>query len=125
MTTTVAFPLANYPDGTRTSSNVSVSDAATTLSFSVQRCTSSTPTIWPNATTTLAITVDQSNDGGSTWRNVFGFTAIGGIVTDKHGVEIPNSFASTTLNPGTSRLLRATATIAGGPLRSSGQFDVT
>jgi len=124
VTTTVSFPLANYPNGSRTSGSVSVADTDTSVEFSVQRCTSVDNTIWPNASTTLSVTVDQSNDGGATWQNVFGFTGIGGIIVDKHGAEVPRSFVSTSLNPGTSRLLRASATIAGGPLRTSGQFDV-
>jgi hypothetical protein len=124
LTTTVAFPLGNYPNGTHTSGNVSVADADTSIEFSVARCTDADATVWPNAGTTLFVSVDQSNDGGASWQNVFQFTGIGGIITDKHGVQVPRAFVSTSLNPGTGRVLRATATIAGGPLRTSGQFDV-
>lgn len=123
MTTTVAFPLANYPNGTQTSSAVAVDDAATMLTFSIQRCTTATPTIWPNSSTTLSINVEQSNDGGSTWQPNCSFTSAGGIVSVK-GVEQSTSYLQTNLFPGTNRKLRATATIAGGPLRSSGQFDI-
>lgn len=120
VTTIATFPLASYPNGTRTSSAVNVPDTATSAAVQVQRCTSATPTIWPNATTSLSITAELSLDGGTNWTTIGSWTSIGGI-DSYHGVETPWSSATFSLPAGAGRKLRSTATIAGGPLLSQGQ----
>jgi hypothetical protein len=124
MSTTTLFPLANYPNGTQVADAQPIDDTSGEIQVSVARCTSADNTIWPNTSTTLALTADISMDGGATYSNLFTFSAFGGIQLRK-GVEVPQSFVSTSLPPGTNRLGRFTATIAGGPLRSSGTLTLT
>lgn len=125
MAQTTLFPLVNYPNGTRAFGPTSIGDAITLITLAVQRCTDADLTIWPNATTTLSLTVQQSNDAGTTWRDLAGFTAQGGIALNDDGTQAPTSFISLQPNPGTSRQLRGNVTVAGGPLRSSGTLTTS
>lgn len=122
---TIEFPLANYASGSRTSAARNVADDKTTFRFELDRCTSADLTIWPNQTTTIALSVEQSNDG-VTWRQLCAFTGAGGVYVDNEtGLESPISYIQCLLFQGTGRQLRCAVTIAGGPLRSSGSIVVS
>lgn len=92
------------------------------ITISLARCTTATPSNWPNSNTIIAITLSISPDGGVTWQDVGGFSAAGGILLRS----LDNSeLAATSFNiqtplttGGTGRKIKATATVTNGPLPS-------
>jgi hypothetical protein len=116
----VAIPLANYPSGTRSVTARNVPDWATHFAFEILRRTSSTPSIWPNASTLLQLDFDLFVDGE--WRYAGGYTDSGGIADDD-GTERAALIGKFSLAPGTNRQLRATIIITNGPLRTEGSLE--
>jgi hypothetical protein len=121
MAETVVLPLANYPNQTRNFGPITIADSVTVVDFKVQRCTTATPTIWPNASTTLSIMQEISLNGGVSWMPLGGnFSAGGGIQAGKGGVgELAYSQGGGYLPVGVNRQVRGTVVIAGGPLRTT------
>lgn len=119
----ISFPLANYPTGVHNLPQRSVPDSATELYFEFQRCTSATPTIWPNTSTKLQMDFEGSTDG-VTWTPAGGFGTEGGIKTLFNGTQIALTTVRVPLPPLTGRLLRATVRITGGPLRTQGAMEL-
>lgn len=118
---TIMLPLANYPNGQQ-QGTLAIPDAATHAGFWLQRCTSTDPTIWPNASTTISVLFELQIDGGG-FQFFASFAAAGGIARDgENGPEIPNSGPDNTMTlwPGINRRMRITAIVAGGPLRTQG-----
>lgn len=125
MSSVQVLPLANYANGVHGPLGpVDIADNVTSVDFSIQRCTTATPTIWPNASTTLDVLPEVSLDGGSTWIEAGRFTSAGGIVHDKTGGETQFTRGGGGLPAGTGRKYRVTATIAGGPLRSTATVEI-
>lgn len=125
MAITRDLPLADYPNGSRTFVK-STPNGLGGFNVSIGRCTTATPTIWPNATTTLNIKVECSYDGGATFPTNGGgaeFILSGGIALQKGGGEFAASNVSCRFEPQSPNAVRITATIAGGPLRT--YVDVT
>lgn len=81
------------------------------------RQTTATPTLWAAGVSVL-LDLDVSSDGGSSWRNLGGFGADGGITINKLGQEATESAFSATMPARTNRM-KATVTITGGRLVSS------
>lgn len=122
MTIFVDLPLANYPNGTRSTPWRPLTPDITRVSVEVQRCTSVDPTIWPNAATLLDLTIDLSMDGGATvFTSATSGQTPGGIVPGLHGAEADvTRITLVDIPAGANRAVRLTATISGGPLRTSG-----
>lgn len=119
------LPLANYPNGTRVLGPIDFADDVTSVDFSIARCTTATPTIWPNVSTTLDVVPEVSVDGGVTWTEAGAFHSYGGIASGKGGVgEAAFTIGGGSLPAGTNRQYRVTVTIGGGPLRSSATVEV-
>lgn len=114
----VALSLNNYSNGNYSLGPAIVPDWVKFIGVELTRCTAATPTIWPNQSTQFAAVMEMSMDGGSTWGPAGRVTAIGGIFTNKLGVEAQVTAFSATVTPGVGRLIRGTASIAGGPLRT-------
>lgn len=126
MASVQVLPLNNYANGTRNLGPIDVASDVTTIDFSIQRCTTATPTIWPNITTTLEITPEVSLDGGVTWVEAGKSTSAGGISTF-HGAEVAFALSGGYIPPevgGVTRKYRVTTVIAGGPLRTSASVEV-
>jgi hypothetical protein len=119
----LAIPLNDYATGTHNLPSTNILDNATGIYFEISRCTTATPTIWPNASTELSISLEVSLDGGATWLGLSGFGSTGGIFIKRDGSEATVSSSLTNLPAGTGRKVRGTATIVGGPLRSQGFFE--
>ena len=117
------LPLNDYPNGTHVGT-FNIGDTVTGWWFEIARCTTADPTIWPNASTTISVQMELSRDNGQTWEGAGWFNAEGGILVQRDGSDTPAVRFSSTLRPGTQRRLRATITIAGGPLRSFGTLEV-
>src|SRR4051812_42143110 len=126
MSSVQVLPLGNY-SGSHSAGPIDVADDVTSVDFSVARCTTATPTIWPNTATTLRVVPQMSIDGGLTWIECGAFTAQGGIGLGKGGVESPFSIGGGSLPApvnGITRRYQVTATITNGPLRSSMTIEV-
>lgn len=106
---------------------VDLASDVTSVLFSIQRCTTATPTIWPNVSTTLEIIPEVSLDGGASWIEAGRTTNVGGISLFK-GTELAFSMSGGYLPAevnGVTRQYRVQTTIAGGPLRTSATVEVT
>lgn len=114
----VALPLKNYQNGDYALGPANVPDWVTFIGVELTRCTTATPTIWPNQSTQFEAVMELSMDGGATWGPAGRVTAIGGIYVNKLGVEAPVTAFGAGIAPGVGRLIRGTASIAGGPLRT-------
>lgn len=114
----VALPLSNYANGSYGLGPASVPDWVKSIGVELTRCTSATPTVWPNQSTQFEAVVEVSMDGGASWGPAGRVTAVGGIYTNKNGVQATVTAFSATLTPGAGRLIRGTASIVGGPLRT-------
>lgn len=112
MTTVTAIPVSTYPSGTYTVAATPVDDAITSIGIAVQRCTTADPTIWPNSADTITFTLEIFI-GGQWITNWFVGSDSGGIVTDKHGVDVPTMNVQADLPAGTSRQLRASVVLNG------------
>lgn len=126
MSSVSILPLANYANGTQVLGPIDVASDVTVIDFSIQRCTTPTPTIWPNASTTLVITPEVSLDGGVTWTEAGKSTNEGGISLFR-GNEVAFARSGGSIPPqvgGTARKYRVTTVIAGGPLRTSATVEV-
>lgn len=117
------LPLANYANGTRVLGPIDIADDVTSVDFSIQRCTTATPTIWPNSTTILEIIPEVSIDGGASWIEAGRSVSPGGI-SFLRGVEVAFSASGGSLPAGTDRQYRVTTIITGGPLRSTATVEV-
>lgn len=119
------LPLANYPSGTRTFVKQTPNGLAGFL-IGIARCTTPDQTIWPNASSKIRITVENSYDGGLTFPANGGgcaFSSTGGIETDKEGTELNLSTFSCRFSPIEPNAVRITVTIINGPIRT--YADVT
>jgi hypothetical protein len=124
MGSVVLFPLGNYGNGSRQIGPHTIPGQINSVSFSLLRCTTADPTIWPNASTTFSIAMEVSYDDGVTWEDYGGFSAAGGIVPGKGGVgESAVSKGTWPFSGPVSVQARATVTVSGGPLRSEGTLS--
>ena len=127
MASVSVLPLNNYANGTRQLGPIDLASDVTSVLFSIQRCTTATPTVWPNASTTLEIIPEVSLDGGVTWIEAGRTTNVGGIQLSKFGTELAFALSGGYLPAevgGVTRQYRVQTTIAGGPLRTSASVEV-
>lgn len=124
MSSVEVLPLADYPNGTQTLGPIEIADDVTSVDFSIARCTTATPDLWPIVTTILEVVPEISTDSGSSWTEAGAFTSEGGIAHGKGGIEVPYSIGGGSLPTGTNRLYRVTLTISGGPLYSAATVEV-
>jgi hypothetical protein len=126
MTRSVDLPLANYPNGTRSTAWRTIPNAATYAGVELARCTSADPTTWPSASTMVDLTIEISLDGGNTVAlSATSGQCPGGIVPGKGGGDAPlTRIALQPLPGGTNRMVRITATVTGGPIRTSGTVEI-
>ena len=120
-TRTTVLNRGNYPSGTRSIPERAVADDVRSIGFELARCTTAEPTLWPNVSTTVEVTVEVQYDG--VWKPLGSWTAQGGIAEKQDsakdgGGEWDRSFCIFTLPPGTGRRIRGTANITNGPLRT-------
>lgn len=118
--TVLAAGVRNFP----ASGGVSVPDADVSILLSIDRTTNGGLNS-AAVTTTLEIETYQSGDAGATWQNLAAATAAGGIYTSNHGTQLNTFDVLTTLNPGTSRLVRAVTTVTGASVAVAGTLSTT
>ena len=127
MSSTTVLPHGTYAVGTQLLGPAAVATGLTQASLALDRGE------WL-AGGTLALTIDLSLDGGVTWNSPHpdvdpypvGLTAEGGVALDKHGVAYTQTILTVPLPQpaSTTRRIRATVTIAGGPLTTTGTLTL-
>lgn len=95
-----------------------VPKGSTAVIVHLARCTTATPTFWPDVNTQLQCFVEVSLDNGQHWQPNNGFSAIGGILLARDGSEIPESTMTCPIPAGTDRM-RFNVTVTNGPLVSA------
>lgn len=114
----IALSLKNYQNGDYALGPADVPDWVKFIGVELIRCTTATPTIWPNQSTQFEAVMELSMDGGATWGLAGRVTGVGGIFVNKLGIEAPVTAFGAGIAPGVGRLIRGTASITGGPLRT-------
>lgn len=115
LTRTIVLNRGNFPNGTRNIPERAVADNLKAVGMALARNTSAEPTLWPNASTTVAVSLDVFVDG--VWQTGGSITASGGLVVDD-GAEAVETLMLFSLPAGVNRQIRASVVIAGGPLRT-------
>ena len=107
----------NLPSGTRQITAENVPDALTQLRLTLKRCTSVTPTFWPNTLTLLNLAALISINGGPFVQCARVTGAPGGVQVES-SVEQPFWWWGFTLWPGVNRQIRFEIEVINGPLVS-------
>lgn len=97
---------------------VVVPNSLTTLDIRLARFTTATPLFWPLDTTTIAVSVEMSYDGGQTFRLLCGMTVAGGLATEKDGSEAAETTLHFTAQRQPNRRLRLDMEVKGSVLVS-------
>src|SRR4051812_5826333 len=92
-TQTLQIPLKDYATGERTVERAIAVDVRS-IKLTLQRCTTATPTIWPQLTTFVNLELSGSFDGGATWIPMGAWGAFGGIFIRRDGSEAQISEAA-------------------------------
>lgn len=126
ITKTRSIPLGNYANGVYPFGPIATPNGLNAFKVSMGSCTTADPTIWPNASTVVALDLQFSYDNGATYTPAGGNGAsfTGGIKVDtKTGLEIPEKAYSVRFNPDEPDHFKGTITVTGGPVRT--YVDVT
>ena len=111
------LPLANYPTGVYSFVKV-LPNGIDGFKVEVGRCTTATPTIWPNVTTGLSIYITPSYDGGNTFdptaKAGFG-DAKGGILVNQKTGEAAVQHVGADFDP-PANAVRIDITVTNGPI---------
>lgn len=118
-----ALSLANYPSGSRQFGPWAFPNGLDGFDIRIGRCTTATPTIWPNASTRVSLVMEFSFDGGETYPHVETWTPQGGGIVSKNGVELAEESAGWRYSPNQPTHAKATVTVTNGPIRT--YVDVT
>lgn len=126
------LPLATYQNGTREFGPWAFPNGLEGFDIRVGRCTTATPTIWPNENTRVSFVVEFSFDGGQTYPHRESWTPQGGGIKSKNGVELAEESVSWRFEVAGEdgqpvayepTHAKATVTVTGGPIRT--YCDVT
>lgn len=111
-TKTKVLPLQIYPAGTHLIPASNLNNNVAAYLLEIARCTTATPTIWPDPASTIEINIEVSFDNGVTWVGGGGFSAYGGIYVRRDGTEGTTSSARFDIPSGTRRKIRASITLS-------------
>lgn len=129
MAGTLTIPLTTLNDGTRNFGPSAVADTDVQSVLTLDRTvTGGLNTL--TAATTVEVSVDQSNDGGSTWFPLADAIFIGGLIPAEPPPKGPGGNAAISglgvrFAPGTGRRTRATVTTSGGPVAVQGTLTTS
>jgi len=125
MASTLTIPLISLPDGARVFGPANVADADRQTVLTVDR----TPAGGLNSLTTATsvdLLVEQSDDGGTTWFLLVDGQIPGGAQPAfRGGGTAASDTIAVTFAPGTSRRVRATMTVTGGPVAVQGSLTTS
>jgi len=128
MTTLIDHVPINQPTGTHTYGAYNVPDGVSSATLRIARCTTATPTFWPNASTTVDAKAMMSFDNGATFPyQVATISSKGGIVTHPDtGEQVTETGVSVTgVRLGANRKIQATITVTNGPLVTQVTLEVS
>lgn len=124
MARVLSVPVRNYQLGSRSFGPVTLPDGVSSITVSVTRCTSATPTIFSDPASKISIEIEASFDGGATWVSGGEFEALGGVHMRHDGSEGAASSATWTWPPGSGRRLRGSVTVSGSTIRTALTVEV-
>lgn len=96
---------------------------STTMLLTLGRCTTATPTVWPNTNQSIHVDLQFSYDGAASWQVGGSFDSSGGIVSF-HGHEVTESTGTWIYAVGPTHL-RGTVQVTNGPILTSVNVDIT
>ena len=111
MATTFTIPLTTLSVGSQTFGPSAAGDSESVITITIDRTVPGGLNSLTSASI-LAVDVQESLDGGTTWQDLGGWTTPGGVITIK-GVQASASSGTWRLIPGTARQVRATVTVSG------------
>lgn len=116
MSSVIFMANAVYPNGTRTVGPFAVPVGIEKMTFSFDRSN------WSQSNRKLSVAIEYSGDSGSSWRSLCGFESEGGTSYNDDGSVSTETYLSLFLpDPqSTERMLKATVSISGGSIRTSG-----
>lgn len=121
-----SFPQTSIPTGEFTIPVTSLPASINTLTVSVARCTTATPTIWPDPATTLMVQTQYSYDGAVTWDFPDTWGGVGGIFHDpKTNTDIAMTSSQQVFDKGSPTHVKGKLTVTNGPLVTSGSIVTT
>lgn len=124
MATTFPIPLTTLQIGATDFGPAAAADSESSILLTIDR----TVTGGLNSLTSaseLDVYTYQSNDGGATWHGLAGGGWTGGIQLTKTGQTRTAETLLTELNPGTSRLVKATVTVSGTAIAVAGSLTTS
>jgi len=121
---TFTIPLTTVAVGTRTFGPATLADTDTLVTLTIDRTVTGGFSSQP-ATTTARISIEQSNDGGTTWDELASTTFTGGVFTMHGGLPVNSNDVGVFLLPGTGRRGRAVVTITGAAVAVAGSLAIT
>lgn len=116
----------NIPTGAQEFGPANVPNNGEIFTLRMARCTTATPTFWPDAATTINANIWISFDGGTTWPYILiGFGSNGGIYTLRNGTQLAESVATGFAVRQGGRQIKAEIVVTNGPLVSEITMEVT
>jgi hypothetical protein len=123
MAGTLNIPLATLQAGPHDFGPILIADTDTLAILTVDR----TPANGFNSktpATTCTISIQQSNDNGTTWNEIGSAGFVGGI-SSNHAGQINSNFVGMHFWPGTGRLARAEVVIGGSSVAVQGSLVIS
>lgn len=125
MSVLIDHQAVNVATGSQDLGPVNLPDGLSTLTIRIARCTTPTPTIWPDVATSISVGLFVSVDNGANWIASGSLTSTGGIVV-RLGVESPETVMDVSPLPvGNGRQVKATVAVQNGPLVSNVTVEAT
>lgn len=124
MAGTTNFGPVTLNPGTRTFGPANLADTDVLADLTVDRTVPGGFNSQP-ATTTAQISIEQSNDGGTTWELICQTLLPGGSYVLHDGTPVNTNDVGTHLLPGTGRQARATVVISGAAVAVAGSLVIS
>lgn len=112
-------------NGARTFGPALIPDGLSSITLRLARSTTLTPLFWPLAATRIIVDMEISTDGGTTFRDACGMSAVGGIAFHREGEATESVVMCQPLPAGVARQVRVLTTVTDGPLVSELTVEVT
>jgi len=118
-----SFAKTSLPNGVTPIPPTALGAGVNSVLAKIARCTTTDPSIWASATTTVTVDLQVSYDNQVSWNEVGSITDSGGIRLDKNSAEVAFSSINASFN-GQPTHVKGSITISNGPLVTSGLITV-
>lgn len=103
-----------------------IPDGKNFVVLEIARCTTATPTVWPDEAVTVSMQLEASFDGGNQWVKAGFCSAVGGIVPNKkNNLDGAKTTMRVAWPLGIDRRIRGELIVAGGPCHTNIAIEVT